>query len=229
MPRSSLLEVVRTEGDQVTWVILVAPDLVAELKSELGALAGPGLRIVVAATTTMTPARHEIDLSGASLPSPPVLTFRLDSDDALLASGVRAARAAVADAPEGTLVDLSRGVQLDLETGRLVELQFPPWRQGPFFALLGRGDTELALDLSRQHPQARHGRAVRRLDAPAWVQGIHGDNVSNSMAVAGPAVRLKLASSRVRSLAAARAAWRTGRHPRAALRVEVGRHVDLSS
>jgi hypothetical protein len=200
----------RRAGSGVAWVLVVDPER-RELATELlGDVDLPGGSVHVAEGVGFVPATADLHLDApVHVGGDRFVTLRLDSDDALLPGSIDAVVAAATGAADGTLIDLPRGYQLDLDRGDLIEVSYRRWRQGPFLALVHHGRSTM-LDTGGEHTQAREGREVRRVDRPAWIQGVHGANVSNGRDAASVATRLVRAVRAVPSGAAA-SAWRDGR------------------
>lgn len=103
-----------------------------------------------------------------------VLTTRLDNDDAIARDFlVRSARAA-ADQPDGTVVNFPRGIAAS--GGAL----FAARDESNPFTTLVESATDLRTIWSVTHDALqRHFRIVQVDAPPAWLQVIHGDNVTN--------------------------------------------------
>lgn len=200
----------RRAGTGLAWVLVVDADrreLVADLTGDLD-LPGGSVHLAVGEGFSPTTSDLELD-STVHAGADAFVTIRLDSDDALLPGSVDAVLRAADGADDGTLIDLAHGYQLDLDRGELIEVVYRPWRQGPFLALVHRGRSAM-LDTGGPHTSARDGRALRRVGVPAWLQGIHGANVSNDRRARSPRVRAARAVRRLPRGDAA-AVWRDGR------------------
>ena len=197
-------------GRGIAWVLVVDPERRALVEDLLGDLELPDGSVHLAVGEGFIPTTAALEVAGVVHPGRDrFVTVRMDSDDALLPGAIDAVVAVAAPAPAGALVDLPRGYQLDLEQGDLIEVEYRRWRQGPFLALVHH-DRATMLDTGGEHPRAREGRAVVRVDAPAWIQGVHGANVSNERhELTAPVRALRAVRSLPRGDAAA--AWRDGR------------------
>lgn len=102
-----------------------------------------------------------------------LLTFRLDSDDAYTPDAV--AWAAALNVGPGTIVDFPDGWQHDLATGRVGARRHPT---GPFLAVAHNARGRM-LGVGGNHGTVRTGKTVVSCPFGAWVQTVHGGNVSN--------------------------------------------------
>jgi len=197
-------------GTGVAWVLVVDPERRALVTELVGDLDLPGGSVHVAEGVGFAPVTAELHLdTPVHLGAERFVTLRLDSDDALLPGSIAAALAAADGAADGTLIDLPRGYQLDLDRGDLIEVSYRRWRQGPFLGLVHHQRSSM-FDTGGEHTRARDGRDVRHVEVPTWIQGVHGANVSNDRDQTPAAVRLVRALRAVPSGAVA-AAWRDGR------------------
>jgi hypothetical protein len=210
----------RRAGHGIAWVLVVDAelrDLVADL---IGPLDLPGGSIHLAEGVGFVPGTSDLRLDEPVHPtSDRFVTLRLDSDDALLPGSIDAVLAAADGAVDGTLIDLPRGYQLDLERGELIEISYRRWRQGPFLALVHH-DRSTMLDTGGEHTRARQGRAVLHVTTPAWIQGLHGANVSNGRVGTAMPVRA-LRALRGLPRGGVTAAWRDGRMVRPAVAASI--------
>lgn len=197
-------------GAGVAWVLVVDPERLDLVRRLLGDLMLDDGSVHLAEGTGLAPTTSGLRLDTEVHPGlDSFVTFRLDNDDALLPGAVADVVDAARGATDGTLVDLPRGYQLELASGRLVEVAEPTWRQGPFLALVHRQRSTM-FDTGGPHVDAREGRAVRSVTAPSWVQTIHDTNASNRLRAVTAAGRAWHAA---RSLprGGARHAWLDGR------------------
>lgn len=197
-------------GAGVAWVLVVDPDrrdLVRGLLADLSLHDGS---VHLAEGSGLAPTTGGLRLDTEVHPGlDSFVTLRLDNDDALLPGAIAAVVGAARGATDGTLIDLPRGYQLDLASGRLVEAAEPAWRQGPFLALVHHQRSTM-FDTGGPHAAAREGRSVHRVATPSWVQTIHDTNASNrlrSVSTAGRAWR----AARSLPRGGARHAWIDGR------------------
>lgn len=200
----------RRAGTGVAWVLVVDPDRRALAADLLDGVELPDGSVHLAEGVGFAPVTAEMRPDGPIRPDRDAfVTLRMDSDDALLPGAIDAVVEAADGAAHGTLIDLPRGYQLDLDRRELIEVEYRRWRQGPFLAIVHHGRSTM-LDTGGEHTGARSGREVRRVEVPAWIQGIHGHNVSNDRAAAGAVTRLGRAVRSIPRREAA-AAWRDGR------------------
>jgi hypothetical protein len=116
------------------------------------------------------------------------LTFRLDSDDALLGDAV--AKVLCMPATERTLFDFGRGYQFSQSTMKMTAVETSRSRQGPFLARVNH-KRENMINVGGHHRSAREGRSVVSIVEPAWIQVVHGGNLVNELRVPKPMARLR--------------------------------------
>lgn len=197
-------------GTSVAWVLVVDPDRHELVSGLVGDLLLDDGSVHIAEGVGLAPVTSELRLDTVVHPGvESFVTFRLDSDDALLPGSIGAVLEVASGAPEATLIDLPHGYQLDLASGRLFEAREQRWRQGPFLALVHHSRATM-LDTGGPHAHARDGRTVRRMPAPAWVQTIHESNASNQLRLTTTTGRARRAVRRL-PRGGARAAWVDGR------------------
>lgn len=179
---------VRRLPGSVAWVWLCAASRAAQLLEAVGSIEGPagGIHVVTVKGMFDRPDRSETEQIHPDATD--VLTFRLDSDDALIPAAVSSVSARPHD--ERTMFDLAYGYQMSASTGRLVAIATAPSRQGPFLARVNHGRDDI-VNVGGNHLQAREGRTVVRVTERAWIQLIHDGNISNQLRKPKPLARLR--------------------------------------
>ena len=173
------------------WVVLSDPDVCPLVRSRFEELSLPG------GTVTVVPAR-----AGVGVTEPGLLenvrrgrerfvTVRLDSDDALAASCLEKIVAATDQLAGGAgLINLSRGIVLDWESGDMWERKFRERYQGPFYGLM-HPTAQRMFDTGGDHRQARGDLPVVEIDDVSWVQTVHAGNIDNRIVGQTVAERVK--------------------------------------
>lgn len=106
-----------------------------------------------------------------------VVTTRLDNDDALHEDFMHLVAQRAAVEPPGTFIEFLSGYTYDLASGRLKRFQFPG---NSFPSFVERRRTEMLTVHQGNHLMLREKGRMVTLDEPsAWLQVIHGSNVSN--------------------------------------------------
>lgn len=172
------------------WVLQVAPEMPNEVRDRLAAYTIPGGHVVVldtwapeqaAGTDLVALASNAYTTAeqAAPLTDRPALSFRLDSDDALLPDAICRVQALAAGKPEGSIFDMWAGYRLDTISGRVSLVAHPARYQGPFYGRLSLTGAD-ALDFGVLHPAARTlAPAVYPVPGRCFLQVCHDGNVLN--------------------------------------------------
>lgn len=156
----------------VAWVWTCTPERYDQVAEAADAIAIPNGSVAVLPVEEMFESPDIASLASCHPGAERFLTFRLDADDAYLPSAI----GGLENIEDHTIVDFANGY---LWNGRRMR-RFGSAKQGPFLALSNNG-RENMVNQGGQHRQAREGRTVIRIERPAWVQTVHGENVMTSM------------------------------------------------
>lgn len=160
------------------WVILFDIDTPAMFRERI-----ERYRQVVPFTPVFTPmfrgdAWVRIVREATGITTPWLLTTRLDNDDAIARDFVERLHAAVLAAPtERSSFNFTHGFVVS--DGRVYALRHP---SNAFVSLFEANGPEATTVMAHQHMEIGRAGPVRQIDGPgAWVQIVHGGNVSNKV------------------------------------------------
>lgn len=104
-----------------------------------------------------------------------IVTTRLDNDDAIASDFTARVQTAAREAPADTVLNFTRGIAM-----RKRRLYTAVDHSNPFTSLVERNPTKLTTIWAKPHHQLEEAWAIRQIAGdPAWLQVVHGENVTN--------------------------------------------------